>query len=78
MPSDRVFSVSVRRQLQINQFYMPKRMNAETSTSAQNGGSGAGGLAVFVSGQAQVGGVSAWMRSRVRWPIRLIARLLPA
>lgn len=38
MPSGRVFSVSVRRQLQINQFYMPKRINAETSTSAQNGG----------------------------------------
>ena len=38
MPSGRVFSVSVRRQLQINQFYMPKRINAETSTSTQNGG----------------------------------------
>ena len=37
-----------------------------------------GGLAVFVSGQAQVGGVSAWMRSRVRRPIWLIAMLLSA
>jgi hypothetical protein len=35
MPSGRVFSVSVRRQLQINQFYIPKQMNAETSTSAE-------------------------------------------
>jgi len=36
MPSGRVFSVSV--QVQVNQFYMPEQMNAETSTSAQNGG----------------------------------------
>jgi hypothetical protein len=37
------------------------------------------GPAIFVSGQqARVGGVSAWMRSRVCWPIWLMARLLSA